>query len=453
MTATGGPNRPTGMVGFVFVWAGQILSVLASSATSFALTIWAYQTYGSATALGVVSTAFIIPFLLLSPIAGVLVDRHSRKLMMMVSDFVAVIATVGILAVHGLGSLQMWHLYAAAAITGLGTTFQWPAYSAAITTMLPKKHYSRANGMMALVESGPAVFAPILAGALYPILGLTGILVLDVCTFFVAIGALLLVHIPPPPRTVEGEAAKGGMLREAVYGFRYIFERKSLLHLLLFFLALNFVIGLAFNVFDPYILERTGSNSAHLGYVRSAAAIGGVAGGLLVSLWGGFRRRMKTIFLGEALTGCTALVFFGLARSLPFWIVAAGLGALTGPVVNGASQAIWQAKVAPDLQGRVFSARRMIAFAIGPITPVIAGALADYVTEPAMTSPTWLSRTFGWLVGTSPGSGMALQYVLAGVLYVAIVVSVFLFVPSIRNLEDRLPDHDEMATVDADASS
>jgi len=242
------------------------------------------------------------------------------------------------------------------------------------------------------------------------------------------------------------------MLKEAIYGFRYIFRRKSLLHLLLFFLALNLVIGLAFNVFDPYILERTGNNSAYLGYVRSAAAIGAVVGGLLVSLWGGFKRKMKSILLGEALTGVTAMICFGVVRSLPFWILTAGVGSIFGPFVNGASQSIWQAKVAPDVQGRVFSARRMIAFGIGPVVPVLAGLLADHVTEPAMTSATWLSRTFGWLVGTTPGSGMALQFVIAGVLYVAIVLCVFVFVPSIRNLEDRLPDHDEMETVEAEES-
>ena len=208
------------------------------------------------------------------------------------------------------------------------------------------------------------------------------------------------------------------------------------------------MIGLAFNVFDPYILERTGNNSAHLGYVRSAAAIGAVVGGLLVGLWGGFKRRMKSILLGEALTGCIALFAFGLGRGLVFWILAAGIGAVFGPFVNGASQAIWQAKVAPDVQGRVFSARRMIAFGIGPVIPVIAGSLADYVTEPAMTSATWLSKVFGWMVGTSPGSGMALQFVIAGVLYVAIVLVAVFFFPSIRNLEDRLPDHDEMARVE-----
>jgi len=441
-------QRPAGMVGFAFVWSGQLLSVLASGATSFALTIWAYQAYGSATALGVISTAFIVPFLLLSPIAGVMVDRHDRKLMMMISDLVAVLATAGILAFHTLGSLQLWHLYLAAAVAGLGNTFQWPAYSAAISTMVPKEQYHRANGMMSLVESGPAVFAPILAGALYPLLGLTGILLLDMATFFLAIGALLFVAIPEPAKTVVGQAAKGSMIREALYGFRYIFERKSLLGLLLFFLVLNFIIGLAYNVFSPFILESTGNNSVTLGYVRSAAAIGAVVGGLLITVWGGFRRRMTSILLGEALTGCVALIAFGLGRSVPFWIAAAGLGAIFGPFVNGASQAIWQAKVAPDLQGRVFSARRMIAFAIGPVMPVLAGVLADYVTEPAMTSGTWLARTFGWMVGTEPGSGMALQFVLAGVLYVGLVISVALFVPSIRNLEDLLPDHDQLETVD-----
>jgi len=452
MAQEAGSNRPTGMFGFTFVWAGQILSVLASSASSFALTIWAYRTYGSATALGVISTSFLIPFLVLTPIAGVLVDRHSRKLMMMVSDVVAVVATIGILVMYSLGGLEIWHLFAAAAIMGLGHTFQWPAYSAAITTMLRKEQYNRANGMMSLVESGPAVFAPILAGALYPILGLRGILLLDVATFILAIGVLLFVHIPPPPKTAEGQAARGSMLKEAVYGFRYIFRRKSLLHLLLFFLALNVVIGLAYSVFDPYILERTGNSSAQLGYVRSAAAIGAVVGGLLVSLWGGFKRRMKSILFGEALTGATALICFGLVRSLPFWVATAALGAIFGPFVNGASQAIWQAKVAPDLQGRVFSARRFIAFAVGPVVPILAGVLADYVTEPAMTTPTWLSRAFGWLVGTTAGSGMALQFVVAGVLYVVIVLAAVFCIPSMRDLEDRLPDHDQMERAGEEAS-
>jgi len=377
------------MTGFIIVWAGQLVSVLASSMTQFALTIWAYQETGSATTLGVINTAFILPFLLLSPIAGVMVDRYNRKLMMMVSDLAAITATFGILILHLGGNLQIWHLYVAAAINGLGNTFQWPAYSAAISTMVPKEQYSRANGMMSLIESGPGVLAPMLAGILLSIITLGGILTIDVVTFLLAITALLIVHIPQPARTVEGQEGSGNLLQESVFGFKYIFARRGLLGLLLFFITLNFVIGLSISLFAPFILSRTGNNSAALGAAESAAAIGAVIGGVLISLWGGFKRRMTSIFIGEALTGLFCLLVFGLGRGLPVWIVASVLGGIFPVFTNGASQAIWQAKVAPDVQGRVFSARRMIAWFLDPVTPILAGALADYVTEPAMRSGTW----------------------------------------------------------------
>jgi MFS family permease len=429
------------MAGFTIVWAGQLVSVLTSSMTQFAITIWAFQETGSAVVLGALSTVFLVPFLLISPFAGVLVDRHNRKLMMMVSDLAAVCATTGILIMNLVGGLQIWHLYIATAVIGLGNAFQWPAYSAAITTMVPKEKYSRANGMMSLVDSGPQVLAPLLAGALLPVIAFTGILVLDVVTFFIAIATLLAVKVPQPLQTSEGQEGRGNLFKEAAYGFRYIFARRSLLGLLIFFVALNFTIGLSGSVFSPFILLRTENNSAALGVVQSAAAIGAVVGGLLVSLWGGFKRRMKSILIGEALTGLTGMVLFGLGRDLPAWIATVLVASVFPVFVNGASQAIWQSKVAPDVQGRVFSARRMIAWSVNPVTPILACALADYVTEPAMRSGSWLANLFGGLVGTTPGSGIAVQFILTGVAYMLIVGVVFLFFPAVRDLEDRLPDY------------
>lgn len=438
----------SGMTGFTTVWAGQLISVLASSMTQFALTIWAYQETGSATALGIISTAFTIPFVFFAPLAGVLVDRHNRKFMMMVSDLSAILATSGILVLYLLGILEIWHLYAAAFVNGLGNTFQWPAYSAAISTMIPKDKYSRANGMMSLVESVPAVLAPLLAGILMPIIQLTGILTIDVVTFFLAILSLSIVFIPQPEKTVEGQAGRGSMLQEALYGFKYIFARRGLMGLLLFFVTLNFIIGLSGSLFSPFLLERTNQSSEILGFVTSANAIGAVIGGLLVGLWGGFKKRTTSIFLGEALTGFFLLVLFGLGRSLPVWVIAVVIGGIFPIFTNGASQSIWQAKVAPDVQGRVFSARRVIALSVLPITPILAGLLADYVTEPAMQANTWLSHTFGWMVGNTSGSGMALQYVVTGILYISVVVITYLFAPHVRNLEAELPDHDQMKKVD-----
>jgi MFS family permease len=201
-------HRPTGMVAFTLVWVGQIVSVLATNMTHFALTIWVYEKTGSATLLGLQQVFFITPFLIISPFAGVMVDRYNRKLMMMLSDVGAGLATVGILVLQAVGQLDVWHLYVAAVIAGSFQAFQWPAYSAAISTMVSKEQYGRANGMMSLVEAGPGVIAPLMAGALLPVIHLTGIMWIDVLTFVLAIFVLLIVMVPQPTRTLEGQRAQ-----------------------------------------------------------------------------------------------------------------------------------------------------------------------------------------------------------------------------------------------------
>ena len=450
MTTSKQPKRPTGMFGFTIVWSGQLISVLASNMSWFALTIWAFEMTGSATILGVVQTAFILPFLIVSPFAGAMVDRYSRKLMMMVSDLGAVLATGVILILSSLDILQVWHLIAACVVYGLSGSFQWPAYLATITTMVPKEQYDRANGMMMLVESGPAVFSPMIAGALLPILGVTGILTIDVITFVFAISTLLVVFIPQPEKTVEGQSGKGNLVSEAAYGFKYIFQRKPLLSLLLVIMSLNLVHGLSNALFAPMLLSRSNNNSAVLGSAQSAFAIGGVAGGLIVSAVGGFKKRIRGMLLGWGFFAIFGLIIFGLGRNLYVWIPAAVLAAMTFPLTQSASNAIWQSKVAPDIQGRVFSARRLIAWLVEPIMPVVAGALADYVTEPAMQGQTGLAKAFGWMVGTSPGSGMSLQFLASGLGYILIVVIAW-FIPRVRNVETLLPDHDQLERVEDQA--
>ena len=440
-------KRPTGMFGFTIVWLGQIVSVLASSMSQFGLTIFMFQKTGSATALGLMQVFFITPFLLISPIAGVMVDRHNRKLMMMVSDLGAGLATVLILIFQWLGILEFWHLYFASIIYGLGMAFQWPAYSAAITTLVPKEQYGRANGMMSLIEAGPGVIAPLLAGALLPIIGLTGILFFDVATFLLAIGALLIVHIPQPPRTEEGAQGQGSILKEAAYGFKYIFARPSLLGLQLIFFAGNLFAGIGFTLLAPMILSRTGNDSLLLGSAQTAGAVGGLIGGILMSAWGGFKRRVHGVLLGWMISGI-GMAIIGLAGGLPIWITGMVIAALVSSLINGSNQAIWQSKVAPDVQGRVFSARRLIAWLTNPISPIIAGTMADFVLEPHMRTTSALSETFGWLVGTGPGAGMGLLIFICGILG-ALVGSIGYFYPAIRNAETILPDHDTFPKVEA----
>lgn len=440
-------NRPTGMFGFTLVWLGQIISVLATNMSLFALTIWVFEKTGSATALGLMQVFFITPLLIITPFAGVLVDRHNRKLMMMVSDLTAGLATISILILQALGVLEVWHLYAAAIFQGLGNAFQWPAYSAAISTMIPKEKYGRANGMMSLVDMGPQVLSPMLAGALLPVFGLTGILSIDVTTFILAILVLFFVHIPQPPRTVEGAQAEGNILKEAVFGFRYIFARPSLLGLQLVFFFGNLCAGIAYTILAPMILLRTGNDAVSLGLVQSAGAIGGVVGGIAMSAWGGFKRKVHGV-LGGWIVSSFFLALMGLGTWVPFWIATNALSALFVPLINGSNQAIWQSKVAPDVQGRVFSARTLIAWLTNPISPLIAGTLADYVLEPAMRTQSGLSSALGWLIPPGPGAGMGLLIFISCLGGILAGLTGY-FIHSIRHAEDILADHDMMVPAEA----
>ena len=442
-------TRPTGMFGFTMVWLGQIISVLATNMSAFALTIWVFEKTGSATALAWVQVFFITPLLIISPFAGVMVDKHNRKLMMMMSDLTAGLGTIAILVLQAFGILEVGHLYAAAVLQGLGNAFQWPAYSAAISTMISKEQYGRANGMMSLIEMGPGILAPMLAGALLPVIRLTGILSLDVVTFVLAISILFFVHIPQPARTAEGAQGQGTIFKEAVYGFRYIFARPSLLGLQLVFFFGNLCTGIAYILVAPMILLRTGNDSVSLGLVQSAGAIGGVVGGVAMSAWGGFTRRVHGVLAGWMMSG----FFFslmGMGTSLSLWMAASVLSTILVPLINGSNQAIWQAKVAPDVQGRVFSARRMIAWIPNTVSPLIAGMLGDYALEPAMrTSTSSLVPLFGWLVPPGPGAGMGLLIVF-GSLGGLLAGLVGYFIHPIRQAEEILPDHDTMAMAETD---
>ncbi len=446
-------KRPMGMRAFVIIWIGQVVSLLGTAMTNFGLTIWAYEETGQATTLALIVFFFGLPMVVLSPVAGAIVDRSNRRLMMMVSDLAAGLTTIVQLVLFATGNLEIWHLFVTAFIAGTFQTFQWPAFSAAITMMLPKEQYGRANGMLELANSASGIFAPLLAGALLAVIGLTGLFVIDIFTFAFAVGALLFVQIPQPERSEAGRKGAGNIWTESSYGFRYIFRRPSLLGLQLVFTVGNFFSTLGFVLLPALILARTGNSELVLGSVQSAGAVGGVVGGLTMSTWGGPRRKIHGVLGGWFLASLFGEMLMGLGQTLPVWLVASFCFAFFAPIINASNQAIWQAKVEPDVQGRVFSVRRLIAWLVMPLATLLAGPLADQVFEPAMQEGGWLAENFGWLVGTGTGAGMGLILVFSG-LGAALAGLGGYAVRAVRDVEVILPDRDartEQAAVEAAA--
>jgi len=444
--------RPTGMVAFVIVWIGQLISLLGTAMTGFALAYWAYMITGTATALALVGFFAFAPTVLVSPIAGALVDRWNRKLMMMLSDLAAISSTAIVLLLYSTGNLQIWHLFITGMFASAFGAFQFPAYSAAVTTMVPKEQYGRASGLLSTAQFASGIFAPILAAALIltPI-GINGILTIDILTFLVAIGALLLVHIPKPAVTEEGLKSRGSLWKESVYGFHYIFKRPGLLGLQLVFFCINLVAVFGNTVSTPMILARTGNDAAILGIVQSTMGAGGVVGSIVLSIWGGPKRRVHGVLAGMGL-GMTGMVLMGLGRDLYAWAFAAFISLFFIPIINGSNQAIWQTKVAPDVQGRVFATRALIAQISVPVAMLLSGPLADYYFEPAMMPGGSLEPTFRGLVGIGPGAGMALMFIIAGLCGVLIGFGSYA-VKAVREVEDMIPDYQAAISINqSDAS-
>ena len=429
----------TGMRAFWVVWIGQLVSLVSTSMVNFGLTIWAFEETGLATALALVGVFMMVPLIALSPVSGVIVDRSNRKLMMIVSDAGAGIATIIVLILFSFDLLEVWHLYVSAFIVGASQTFQWPAMSSAITTMIPKEQFGRAHGLLSLADGGAQIFGPVAAAAVYGFFGLGILLWIDVFTFTFAIVTLTLVVIPQPKQSAEGAASQGSFWSEMVYGFKFIYERKSLLGLQLVFMFGNFFATIGFTLMAPLILTRTNNNELILGTVQSVGAIGGVAGALIMSAWGGPKKLVYGVLVGWTLSGAIGMIPMGIARDTITWATFSFIAALIVPILNGSNQAIWQRKVPADVQGRVFSIRRMIAWLVNPIGALIAGITADNYFEPAFLSDSGLAETWGWLVGTGPGAGMGFMWVISGVCVVIVSLISFTF-PTVRNVDELMPD-------------
>jgi MFS family permease len=432
-----------GMRGFVIVWFGQFISLLGSGMTGFAISFWLFAETGKASTLTWAIFFFMAPSVLLSPLAGAIVDRTNRKAIMILSDLASGLVTIALLMLFATDSIHVWHLYLGNFISGAFNSFQFPAYSAAVTLMLPKEQYGRASGMIGLAGSASSILAPAFAGAMLGWVGIEGIMVVDVVTFVVAIAALFVVYIPQPK--LDNGRSANTLWQDSLFGFRYIWRRPSLLGMQLVFFASNLVAMVGIALMVPMILARTDNNEIVLASVQSISAIGGVVGGLLMSAWGGPRRKVHGVLIGMIMTGLLGQSLMGIGQGLVIWATAAFANQLIIPVLNGSNQAIWQAKVPPEIQGRVFSVRRLIAQITAPLATIFIGPLADHIFEPAIAADTSLAQSLDWLIPAGPGAGMALMFVLSGLLAAFVGLGGYA-VTAVRHIETIIPDHDTLLT-------
>jgi MFS family permease len=434
------PRRPTGFFAFTVIWLGQLQSVLGTRMTTFVLGIVLWKQTGDATPLAVVSVLNFGATLVFSPLAGSLVDRLGRRTTIVISDIGCGVTTALLLASFVIGSPQAWEIYVASALTGSFLAFQYPAYSAVITQMMKKQHYARASAMLSLSNSVPAIFAPTLAAVVMGMVSVNVILAVDVISFALAVGLVFLVAIPEREADEEREE-RGSVLRDTVVGVRYFLERPGLLRLQGVSWMISLLSAMGWILLTPMIMARSGGSETEVGLVQSVGAIGGVVGGVLVSAVASPRRKVPWIMAAGLVFNIAGRVFLGLSDSILLWSIAWFGAWLAIPFFEGYIQAILQEKVEPAVQGRVFAARQMTEMLAMPVGIGAAALMADHFLEPRMMPGEGLADVFGFAVGTGAGAGMALVFVITGLIGVAVSVAGWLS-PELRRLEDGLGDED-----------
>ncbi len=437
-TKTDTARAPTGMRTFFVIWIGQVISIIGSSLTNFGLGVWIFERTGDAMPFALTVLFGSLPQVFLLPVAGSLADRWNRRWLMILADTGNALATLAIVLLLSSNSLEVWHIYLLSAVGSALGTFQRPAYQASITMLVPKKHLTRANGMMESAHSLGGILAPLLAGVLFVTVGLSGIVLIDFVTYFVAVSTLLLVRIPQPKVAPTSEEQKSQIASDVRFAWGYLRQRPGLLGLQCYYAAVNFFLSTVFVLSGPLVLSQHDADV--LGLVQMVLGLGGLAGGLLASTWGGPQNNLVRSALGGIALYMIGIIVAGARIHPAFPALGLAFNVFVVTIVQSISNTIWQSKVAPEVQGRVFSLRYMLATIITPLAYLTAGPLADQVFEPLMQEGGALANTvLGSLLQTGPGRGIGLIYVLSGVLVILISALAYLN-PHIRRLEQTVPD-------------
>ena len=398
---------------FFTIWTGQALSLFGSALVQFALIWWLTQESGSATVLAIATLVGMLPQIVLGPFAGALVDRWNRRLIMIAADLTIALVSLLLAYLFATGTVQIWHIYAVMAVRALGGAFHYPAMAASTPLMVPNEQLTRVNGLNQALQGVNSLVAPPVGALLLGFLPTQGILLIDVFTAMLAILPLLFLTVPQPERHKEDHAGtKPSLIRDVRDGLAYVRTIPGFTAIIFMALFLNFLLVPTGALVPLLVTKHFGKGAIELGLLESAMGVGIIAGGILLSIWGGFKKKIATSLMGIIGLGL-GVMLVGIAPANLFILAIAGnvvLGLMI-PIANGPIGALMQSIVRPDMQGRVMSLVQSGATAISPLGLLLAGPVSD------------------WL-------GIRLWFWAGGILCMLIAIAAF-FRPAIMNVESR----------------
>ena len=420
---------------YLLLWFSQFVSGVGTGLGSFALGVWVYRQNASATQYSMFAFVATCTGLLVGPLAGVLADRWDRKRLILLGDSGAAVMTSLMALALYTSQMRLWHVYIIVVVMVGFSALQGPAFVASISQLVPRRQLGRASGMMQAAGIATGLICPPLSGALVPVIGYHGVIAIDISTFLFAFFVLLFIRLPRPASTAASQERRS-LLGDFRFGWDYLRQRPGLLSLLWVFAATNFALSIVQVLLTPLILSF--GSATNLGFVNTATAAGGLIGSLILSVWGGPQNRINGILL-FLLLQAPILLLGALQPNVMLIAVASFIFTGLSPLIGGLSQAIWQSKVAHEVQGRVFAMRGLIISSTAPLAFLLAGPLADRVFEPLMAPGGAFADTIGQIIGVGKGRGVGLLFIALG-LFLMLVVLLFSLNPRLRKVESEIPD-------------
>lgn len=426
---------------FFIFWLGQLASQLGSSMTGFAISIWAYTKTGSVLVLSMSGIAAMLPNMIGGVLAGPIVERLNKKTVLILTDIGAGLCTFILFILILTNHLQIWHIYCINIVKGLFASFQSPASDVAVSLIVPKERYVRASGMQSFAGGAVQALSPAFAAVLLQFTGITGVIFFDfVSLLFACVSLLAFVKIPHSSETEQKGFSAAAYFADMAEGFRVLRGLKLLMTMLLFLALINFFAGLTYyNLLTPIILARTSNDQNALAVINMALGIGGIIGGVCVSLAPSPKRKTQIVFLCAALSFMFGDIGLAAGNSLVVWAAAVFLSSIVLPFLNANESYLWRTSIPVRLQGRAFSFKYALQSGMIPIGILAGGFLADYVFEPFMLGS---ANVFTRITGNTKGSGMALMFLLTGITGMAISLAGL--------LSRRLAQYEENIEVSSD---
>jgi len=401
---------------YIIFWLSQAVSQLGSSMTSYALIIWSYKQTHSAMSVSIMTFCSYLPYVLISIFAGSFVDKHTKKRILMISDTIAACCSVAVFVLLSFNALQIWHIYIVNAIVGFMNAFQSPATSVVIGIMVPKDKYEQASGMDSFASNLVTFVAPMLAGMILSFSNLRMIIFIDLITFiFATVILAFLVEIKE--KLININIKRDRKLDGFMEGYAFLKVHKGIFYIMLSMSFINFFSRLTYeNILSPMILARTDGNSAILGFVSGILGVGGILGGLFVSIGKTPKDNLKMIYYSAGISFLMGDLLMGIGRNIYVWSLAGLAASIPIPFIMAGQKIIMYKTVPKEIQGRIFAVRNAIQYSSIPVGILLGGYLADYVFEPFMESQNTASMILQKIVGSGPGSGMAVMFLCTGVL-------------------------------------